>query len=533
MKAPRAAAPEARRDGHRQSTRPVDAGEPGGRRTIARRILLSFAVALTAFALTVGFGVNALANSRRDNEELARGLVPLSLAVGQLRATQATMATLVDGVSDEKDPVAAKHLLRTLESERAVRLDELGRGLDALQSLGPELARLGVSLRQRLSGIEASVARDRAHFEVLFAALGAGDSAAVTRELVQLGAIEHDATSALRAMSERVDQAIDQRSEAAAARVTRSVLALFGLALGTLGLGLFVSWRTRHLLRPLTTLLARARAVAAGDLVPREVPKAETELGELEQGFEQMVAAVAEERAKSLSNERLAAIGKMAAHVTHEIRNPLNSIGLNLELLEEELFTAGNDHSDDHRELLAAIRREVERLERLSEEYLRLARVPSPRKETGDLAALLRELGAFEQRELTRSGCSLELHCDEPVPEVAFDDGQIRQSIVNLLRNARESMPQGGRIDVSLQSDGLYARIEVADRGSGIPEDVATHMFDPFFSTKGQGTGLGLAITRQVVEAHGGRIAHRPREGGGSVMSIWLPLAIANTSRQK
>src|SRR5262249_52536727 len=104
------------------------------------------------------------------------------------------------------------------------------------------------------------------------------------------------------------------------------------------------------------------------------------------------------------------------------------------------------------------------------------------------------------------------------------------QAILNVLRNAREAMADGGKIDVYVRADGMSVVVGVDDRGSGIPEDVRSRIFDPFFSTKGEGTGLGLAITRQIVEAHGGSIEVEPREGGGTSFRILLPIAPPRSS---
>ena len=213
----------------------------------------------------------------------------------------------------------------------------------------------------------------------------------------------------------------------------------------------------------------------------------------------------------------------MAAHVTHEIRNPLSSIGLNIELLEEEL--AEGKVSGEAKSLLGSITREVQRLEHLSEEYLRVARLPQPRMEQEDVATAVREIVSFAKPEMDRAGLKLEIEVADDLPPALFDEGQIRQALLNVMRNAREAMPDGGTIDVYVKADGMSVVIGVDDRGSGIPEDVRTRIFDPFFSTKGEGTGLGLAITRQIVEAHGGSIACDAREGGGTSFKILLPIA--------
>jgi signal transduction histidine kinase len=175
--------------------------------------------------------------------------------------------------------------------------------------------------------------------------------------------------------------------------------------------------------------------------------------------------------------------------------------------------------------LLGAISREVQRLEHLSEEYLRVARLPQPRMESEDLAEKVREIVRFAKPEMDRAGLELALEVPDGVPPVLFDEGQIRQAILNVLRNAREAMADGGRIDAYVRAEGMSVVVGVDDRGSGIPDDVRSRIFDPFFSTKGEGTGLGLAITRQIVEAHGGTIAVEPRAGGGTSFRLLLPIA--------
>jgi signal transduction histidine kinase len=316
---------------------------------------------------------------------------------------------------------------------------------------------------------------------------------------------------------------MDELSSRSLLRERRAILALIALAVLTLGVGVAVSIHTRRLLAPLARVTERAQAVARGDLTPREVVASDDEIGQLAAAFERMVAAVARAQSRAVANERLAAIGKMAAHVTHEIRNPLSSIGLNIELLEEEM--AGASVPGEAMQLLGSITREVERLEHLSEEYLRVARLPSPRMEADDVASAVGEVVTFARPEIERAGCTVTLKADSSLPPALFDESQLRQALLNLLRNAREAMTEGGSIDVKVTAEGMSVVIAVEDRGGGIPEEIRARVFDPFFSTKGEGTGLGLAITRQIVEAHGGSITCDPREGGGTTFRISLPIA--------
>jgi two-component system NtrC family sensor kinase len=516
---------------------------PPPRSTIATRVLASFAVVVVAFAVTLGWGIVAQRRAADDSLELARGYVPVALRVSQLRATQSTLSTLIDGIPDEREPGSTRILLETLTSARRTMFGET-RGVvtQALSSFGrPATRDLSTQLASELDAIESTLEPDHGLFERLFAAIAAGDRDGINRTIVSLGGLEHDADKRLRLLAGRVSGAIDSLSTEARERELRSIWALAVLAALTLAVGLVVSVHVRRLLAPLARVTERARAVASGDLTPRKVQPSDDEIGQLEGAFERMVEGVSRAQALALSNERLAAIGKMAAHVTHEIRNPLSAMGLNVELLEEEIasadgrpssrFPSGHAAAADGKRaevgnLLRAIKREVQRLEHLSEEYLRVARLPQPRMEAEDVAAAVREIVEFARPEIEGAGCAVELHVAEKLPTALFDEAQLRQALLNLLRNAREAMPAGGPIDVRVAADGMAVAVDVEDRGGGIPADIRARVFDPFFSTKGEGTGLGLAITRHIVEAHGGTVTCEGRAGGGTRFRIALPMRL-------
>ena len=224
-------------------------------------------------------------------------------------------------------------------------------------------------------------------------------------------------------------------------------------------------------------------------------------------------------KARLIQTERLAAIGRMAAHVTHEVRNPLSSIGLNAEMLEDEIGEAGTEA----RALLAAIQKEIDRLTALTEEYLRLARLPTPNLDEGDLADAIRSIVRFVKPEMEAAGIDLEQTIDDDLPSVAFDEAQLRQALLNLLRNAREAQPKGGWVTIgaSVEEDGV--RIEVIDGGEGIDAEARERIFDLFFTTKELGSGLGLPLTQQIVAAHGGQILCHAADTGGTRFALWLP----------
>jgi signal transduction histidine kinase len=492
--------------------------------TLATRILLSFAITLIAFAVTVGFTVAALKRAAEDSEELAKGYVPVALKLGRLRAVQSTFASIAES-PDEKNPESTRGILTTLDRERRSIFEETRAAMqNELRAVGSEDTRqLALAFTGQLDAAAAEWAGDREARERAFAALETHDDDATERALLALGAMEQAANKRLRTLADHVDTSMKALSDAARARERRAALELALLAALTLAVGVGVSVHTRRLLGPLERVTQRAKAVARGDLTPQPTERTNDEIGELATAFERMVSAVAKAQNRALANERLAAIGKMAAHVTHEIRNPLSSISLNIELLEENLAEAGI--GGESKSLLGAITREVQRLEHLSEEYLRVARLPQPRMESEDLASKVREIVGFAKPEMDRSGLGLELDVAQDIPLVLFDEGQIRQAILNVLRNAREAMSDGGTISVYVRAEGMSVVVGVDDEGSGIPEDVRSRIFDPFFSTKGEGTGLGLAITRQIIEAHGGSIAVDPREEGGTSFRLLLPIA--------
>jgi two-component system, NtrC family, sensor kinase len=496
------------------------------RRNVSARVVSSFVVMLLAFALALGFASLSLHRAAQELDDLGQGIVPVAIRLAQLRSQQETVATLVEGLADEAS--ATRALLLTLQRERAVAFADVVAALETMERERPQARRLARSVRTDVQDAEEALNADAADVDALTLTQGGAYQEQTQRVLEHLAQVEREGLRRLRVGSDKITSGIEQAGAEARLRERRALIVVVGTTTLALALGLALTWRARRMLSPLSALQARARAVAEGDLTRRVLVTADDDLGELQNSFEEMVGAVAKAREQAVANERFAAIGKMAAHVTHEVRNPLTSIGLNLEMLEEDL----PQQQGETRALLTAIRTEVERLERLSEDYLRVARLPSPRLEADDIAASVRQIVDFERPEMDRASCVVTLEVALPPPAAQFDEAQFRQAFLNLLRNARESMPQGGTIEVRVYSEGLSGIVTVSDRGPGInDESTRARMFDPFFSTKGEGTGLGLAITRQIAEAHGGTVEHHAREGGGSIFAIMLPLTASNRTQ--
>lgn len=250
-------------------------------------------------------------------------------------------------------------------------------------------------------------------------------------------------------------------------------------------------------------------------------------------------------KTRLIQTERLAAIGRMAAHITHEVRNPLSSIGLNVEMLEEELQDEPAESAGEARALLSAIHGEIERLRGVTEEYLRVARLPNPVLEAEDLSDLVQGTVSFMRREFSGNGVGLRLEIADALPLVAIDEAQLRQVLMNLLRNGREALegrrssePERVVAGGEGQGDGLgEIRVRVAhggasrggvvlvveDDGVGMDAETRARIFDLFYTTKKLGTGLGLPLTQQIVLAHGGKITCESTPDVGTRFELWFP----------
>lgn len=223
---------------------------------------------------------------------------------------------------------------------------------------------------------------------------------------------------------------------------------------------------------------------------------------------------------------RLAAVGTMAAQVAHEVRNPMCSISLNLDLLSHEiggLATDGPHSPDEATLLLAQIRQEIGRVETVMRDYLGFARLPKVVPQQQSLHAFLDERLALTKAELATARVRLVKDYDPRIESVDLDPVQMWQVILNLIQNACEAMPEGGEIRMGTHWEGDEILISVSDTGIGISEEDHARLFTPFFSTKAQGTGLGLALSQQIVAEHRGRLECRSTPGSGTTFTISLP----------
>jgi PAS domain S-box-containing protein len=224
--------------------------------------------------------------------------------------------------------------------------------------------------------------------------------------------------------------------------------------------------------------------------------------------------------------DRLTIVGKMSAQVAHEIRNPLSAINLNAELLEDELNRFEDEETREAWTLLRSIKQEVDILRQVTDDYLKFVRMPRSDRRVGDINELLEELLNFYAEEGHSRKVRVERVFSPDLPEVEMEDTQLRIAFQNLLRNAFDAMPEGGRLVVrTRKSHDEGVAVDIEDEGVGISAEDQSMIFTPFFTTKATGTGLGLALTQQILSEHHGTIRFSSQEKNGTTFHVELPAA--------
>ena len=223
--------------------------------------------------------------------------------------------------------------------------------------------------------------------------------------------------------------------------------------------------------------------------------------------------------------QHFALLGRLAAGVSHEIRNPLSAIFLHVDVLEEELRQPSPDSASALTQALTEIKTQLARLDDLLQDYLSLARVATSERAPQDLGVAVQ---AWAQEWLplaTPRGVRLQLEGIERLQTVPFHTSTLRRAILNLVQNALDAMPQGGTLSLRGEGIATQVQLQVCDTGSGIPAEQLPHIFEPLYTTKQEGTGLGLYIMQEIVAAHGGEVMVESVVGQGTTFTLTLPRA--------
>ncbi|MFH1018329.1 MAG: HAMP domain-containing sensor histidine kinase [Pseudomonadota bacterium] len=329
-------------------------------------------------------------------------------------------------------------------------------------------------------------------------------------------------------LSHQADQRIQNAIRATAVEERNAVFWQIGLSIATLVLALLIGLVALFSLRPLEKLKAAARQIAAGDLSRRAHVGSKDEIGALATEFNRMADSI-QQRDKALhrqqeqlvQSERMAVVGRMASKISHEVRNPLNALGLNLELLNDEVKT------DSARKILGAVSKEIDRLNAVAESYLSMSRSKKRAPQETDVGSLLTNLAAFIRPECERKKLELVMSVAPDLPKLRTDPFRLEQAVLNLTRNAMEALQEGQKFGVTARAEDGQILMEVWDEGPGIPQEVLPHIFEPFYTTKEKGTGLGLSVTHDIVREQGGSIECESGAARGTRFIIHLPVSQA------
>ncbi len=516
--------------------------------SLTARITLGFLVLVVTFA---GISISYVRSTERLNQWIRvthEGYLQLALVSGDLDSKQGSLLGDLKEMTGERD--SERWARSRLKEEIAQRLQLLETSEGILANVGSLVARDSMhsevqkdfadteALVHRMSGL---VEESRALYDVFLeqdmidadGQRARPEEALKAREkLIRLETDIDQATGEFKDSVRKMVLRLSKMLKVISRRIWIYTLLFSGMALI---LGILMTIAARVMLRPLQRLGDAARRIAHGDYAHRIAVQGPTEIAELAHEFNVMGKAIEDRSRELVRTERLATAGKMAAMITHEVRNPLSSISLNTELLEEELAALPEERGIEAQSLCRSITKEVDRLTDITEEYLQLARLPTPKLQEESLENITRSVVDFIREQLASRGVTIELNAEDG-PRLSLDEGQIRQALLNLIRNAAEAVDEldDGKVIVSIRqetdSEGVSSLLlEVRDNGPGIPEEMMPTLFEAFVSSKSSGTGLGLALTQQIISDHGATIEARNADDQGAVFCVAFPLATAKT----
>lgn len=227
--------------------------------------------------------------------------------------------------------------------------------------------------------------------------------------------------------------------------------------------------------------------------------------------------------------EHFALLGRLAAAVSHEIRNPLGAIVLHVDLLEEELHAPSPHSPEEMRQALTEIKTQLARLDDLLQDYLSLARVATSERTPKNLGTAVQAWAQEWQERIAARRVRLQLAGLVDLGQVVFHANTLRRVVLNLVQNALDAMPQGGTLTLAGQRTATQVQLHIRDTGSGIPAEQLGHIFEPLYTTKPEGTGLGLYIVQEIMAAHAGHVTVESAIGQGTTFTLTLPQAVDAT----
>ena len=237
---------------------------------------------------------------------------------------------------------------------------------------------------------------------------------------------------------------------------------------------------------------------------------------------------------KAAVQEKQLLLSRLLARLAHEIRNPLSSLDIHVQLLEEDVARAAPDIREGLTGRFTVIRGELERLDSLVKQFLSLAGRSATNPQPVDVARVANHVGALLKPEATARGIEVVVRLAEPLPLLSADPVQFTQALLNLVLNAIQAVGRSGRVEITAALDETQTKMRVAvrDSGPGVPEDKQALIFEPFYTTKEDGSGLGLWIVQQIVFAHGGTVTVANAADVGALFTLQFPLSAAEAPHE-
>ncbi len=310
--------------------------------------------------------------------------------------------------------------------------------------------------------------------------------------------------------------------------------ALLSIALIIVFMAIALSIITSRLVtKPIEEISNTMRRVEGGDLKARLITGRQDEIGRLAASLNSMLHELNKTRHElqlcheqdMQKVEKMATVGELAAAIAHDIKNPLAGISGAIQVFAEDF-----SEDDPRRAIVTEILSEIERLDRSVKDLLNYARPPEPNFIKTPILPIIERVYRLISAHAKKQDVAIQINTPRDLRELYVDPEQIQQVFLNIMLNALQSMPKGGKLTVntSLLEDADMVEISFADTGHGIPEHNLRNIFKPFFTTKHTGTGLGMAIAKNTIEKHGGKILVDSRLGAGSTFRILLPLEVRN-----
>jgi len=298
-------------------------------------------------------------------------------------------------------------------------------------------------------------------------------------------------------------------------------ITLLGIA-GMAAVGYLIA---RTITAPVEELVGVTEKISSGSLSERVRMDREDEIGRLAQSFNHMIDQLMSFEQRLVESEKLATAGQMAAGLAHEIRNPLTSIKMLAQVLQERMKGQAEEQKT-----LDGLVKEIGRLDRIVQEFINRAMPGELRLTEGNINQEVTEVIRVAQESFAAKNIVVHQDLSDDLPSIPMDREKTKQVLWNLVLNAKEAMPKGGTLTVSTgMADDRFVEISVEDSGQGVAGGEPERLFQPFFTTKPEGLGLGLTMSRKIVEKHGGRLSLENRPEGGVRARVLLPIKTAPT----